>query len=73
MKLERSGIPTATYITTAFETYARGLCRMQAMEALPLIIIQHPVAARPTEELIEIVRNSYPEIQSALGARERYE
>ena len=67
MRLERHGIPTATYITTAFEKYARGLCRMQAMEVLPLIVIQHPIAARPTQELIEKVRKSYPEVQAALG------
>mgnify|MGYP001233640334 CR=1 FL=1 len=67
MSLERNGIPTATYITTAFEKYARGLCRMQSMEALPLIIIQHPVAARPTEELIEKVRKTYPEVHAALS------
>ena len=67
MSLERKGIPTATYITTAFEKYARGLCRMQSMEALPLIIIQHPVAARPKEEVIEKVRKSYTEVHSALS------
>ena len=51
MSLERSGIPTATFITHAFANYARGLCRMQGLEALPSIVIPHPIASRPTEEL----------------------
>ena len=57
MELERRGIPTATFITHSFESYARGLCRMQGMETLPLIVIPHPIAARPVEELREKVRD----------------
>ena len=68
MSLERRGIPTATYITTAFEKYARGLTRMQGMHALPLVIIPHPVAARPTDELRDKVRASYPALQAALAS-----
>ena len=66
MNLERRGIPTATFITHAFATYARGLCRMQGLEALPGIVIPHPIASRPTEELREKVRRVYKEVRSAL-------
>ena len=66
MSLEKRGIPTATFVTDAFERYARGLCTMQGMEALPLIVIPHPIAARPTEELRDKVRRVYPAVQSAL-------
>ena len=66
MSLERRGIPTATFITTAFATYARGLCRMQGLDALPNIVIPHPIAARPADELREKVRHVYREVRAAL-------
>ena len=66
MTLERRGIPTATFVTHAFATYAKGLCRMQAMPALPIAVIQHPIASRPRDELQEKVRAVYPEVLAAL-------
>lgn len=66
MTLERQGIPTATFVTHAFDAYARGLCRMQAMAALPVIVIPHPIASRPVAELREKVRAVYPQLRAAL-------
>ncbi len=66
MALERRGIPTATFITHAFATYAQGLCRMQGLEELPNVVIPHPIASRPTDELREKVRRVYQEVRSAL-------
>lgn len=66
MELERKGVPTATFITDAFATYARGLARMQKMESLPEVVIPHPIAARPTEELREKVRKVHAEVKAAL-------
>ena len=66
MTMERRGIPTATFVTHAFDAYARGLCRMQAMETLPIVVIPHPIAARPVEELREKVRKAQPELRAAL-------
>lgn len=66
MTMERRGIPTATFVTHAFDTYARGLCRMQAMETLPLVVIPHPIAARPVEDLRQKVRKAHPELRAAL-------
>ena len=66
MALERRGIPTVTYVTNVFDSYARGLCRMQGMEALPIVILPHPIAARPVAELREKVRIVYPELRAAL-------
>lgn len=66
MSLERRGIPTATFITDAFATYARGLCRMQGLETLPNIVIPHPIASRPTEELREKVRRVYKDVRATL-------
>jgi hypothetical protein len=66
MSLEHRGIPTATFITHAFATYAAGLCRMQGLEALPNIVIPHPIASRPQEELREKVRLVYKQVRAAL-------
>jgi hypothetical protein len=66
MALERRGIPTATFITHAFASYAQGLTRMQKMSALPLVVIAHPVAARPVAELQEKVRSAYGGVRAAL-------
>lgn len=69
MIFEQRGIPTATFITHSFETYARGLCRMQSWEALPLVVIPHPIAARPQDELREKVRKVREQIVAALVAQ----
>ena len=66
MSLERRGIPTATFITHAFAQYAQGLCRMQGLETLPNIVIPHPIASRPQEELREKVRTVYKQVRAAL-------
>jgi hypothetical protein len=67
MTLERRGISTATFVTHAFDKYARGLCRMQGMEALPIVVIPHPIAARPAEELREKVKTVHAELRAALS------
>ena len=66
MALERKGIPTATFVTHTFADYAEGLCRMQRMNALPLVVIAHPVAARPVEELREKVRGVHARVREAI-------
>jgi hypothetical protein len=66
MFLERRGVPTATFVTHAFDKYARGLARMQSMEALPIVVIPHPIAARPREELRDKVRAVHEQLRVAL-------
>ena len=66
MTLERRGVATATLVTHVFETYARGLSRMQGMEALPIVVIPHPVAARSPEELRSRIRKVHAELRAAL-------
>jgi hypothetical protein len=66
MSLERRGVPTATVVTHVFKDYARGLCRMQGLDALPIVVIPHPVAARPEPELRERVRAVHGELRAAL-------
>ncbi|MEI8034744.1 MAG: hypothetical protein WCH96_04630 [Betaproteobacteria bacterium] len=66
MHLERQGVPTATFVTHAFDRYARGLCRMQAMQTLPIVVIAHPIAARPIAQLQDKVRGVKSDLIQAL-------
>lgn len=66
MTLERRGVPTATLVTHVFNDYARGLCRMQGLNALPIVVIPHPVAARAAPELRERIRKVHAELRVAL-------
>jgi len=66
MTLERRGVPTATFVSHVFNTYARGLCRMQGLDALPIVVIPHPVAACAPAELRERVRKVHAELRAAL-------
>jgi predicted dienelactone hydrolase len=49
----------------AFATPA--FARMQGMAALPIVVIPHPIAARPRDELREKVRKVHEEIRAALS------
>lgn len=70
MALERRSVPTATFVTDAFSKYAQGLAKMQGMEQLPTIVIPHPIAGRPVEELRDKVRLVYSEVVTALARKE---
>lgn len=70
MSLERRGVPTATFVTHAFSQYAKGLCRMQGMEALPVLVIPHPIASRPLDELRGKVQSVQAELRAALTGPE---
>jgi hypothetical protein len=39
---------------------------MQHMEALPEVVIAHPIAGRPADELRDKVRRTYDEVKAAL-------
>ena len=66
MTLERSGVPTATLVTRVFDDYARGLARMQGLDALPIVVLPHPVAACPPAELRERMQQVHAELRAAL-------
>lgn len=71
MFLERRGVPTATVVTDVFEQYARGLARMQGLAQLPLIVLEHPVAARPHEVLRARIGAARTQLVEALVDRTR--
>jgi hypothetical protein len=66
MALEKRNVPTATFLTDAFASYGQGLAKMQGMAELPTVVIAHPIASRPDEELQAKVRRVYSEVLAAL-------
>ena len=66
MALEKRNVPTVTFLTDAFASYGKGLAKMQGMPELPAVVIAHPVASRPNEELQAKVRRVYSEVLAAL-------
>jgi hypothetical protein len=66
MFLERRGIPTATVVTHVFHEYAAGLARMQGLRELPLIVLEHPVAAQPAEILRGRIQAACTQLLTAL-------
>lgn len=68
MSLERTGIPTVTIVTHSFAKYGRLLTKMQKMEQLPMVVIQHPISAQPEEKIRADVSSHYDEVvESLLG------
>ncbi|HYC44389.1 MAG TPA: hypothetical protein VED01_02795 [Burkholderiales bacterium] len=66
MSLEKRNVPTATFLTDAFASYGKGLAKMQGMPELPTVIIPHPIAGRPADELREKVRAVYDQVKAAI-------
>ena len=51
MALERGGTPTAVVTTTAFEQLARHEASTLGMEALPILVVDHPLGGEPPERV----------------------
>ena len=66
MSLERNGIPTVTIITRVFADYGRRITKLQKMPDLPIVVINHPVAAQPEFKIRSDITEHYSEIVSAL-------
>lgn len=66
MSLERTGIPTVTIVTHSFAKYGRLLTKMQKMEHLPLVVIQHPISAQPEAKIRDDVSSHYDEVVGSL-------
>jgi predicted dienelactone hydrolase len=66
MTFERSQIPTSTIITEAFATYGHKLTELQSMEKLPIIVLPHPIAARPEDEVRAFAQAASEDVINAL-------
>jgi hypothetical protein len=53
VSLERAGTPAVVVTTTAFETLAHHEAHTLGMEALPLIVIDHPLGGEPPDRVAD--------------------
>ncbi len=51
MTLVRAGVPAAVVTTTAFEVLARHEAHTLGMEALPILVIDHPLGGEPPDRV----------------------
>ena len=49
--MERLGVPTVTIVSDAFDVLARAEARSLGHPDLPVMVVPHPVAARPRDVL----------------------
>jgi len=47
MSLERLGTPTVTIVTESFAKHGRLPTKIQKIEKLPMVVINHPLSAQP--------------------------
>jgi len=66
MTLERNGIPTVTIVTHSFADYAKRITKLQKMPHLPIVVINHPVAAQLEASIRSDVTAHYSEVVAAL-------
>ena len=60
------GTPTVTLVSQAFESFARARCRGLGMPDLRFVVVPHPIADRPPEELKAIALERFDAIVAAL-------
>jgi len=51
--LERAGTPVAVVASTAFERLARHEAHTLGKEALPILVVDHPLGGEPPERVAE--------------------
>jgi hypothetical protein len=67
--LERAGVPTCTIVTEVFSDKARRETEALGMEALPLIVIPHPVGQLPRDQIARIADRITEDIIFALTGK----
>ncbi len=71
--MEKRNIPTATIVSTAFITPARLAARNLQLDALPLIVVPHPLNDLTPGQVGDLARSAYPLILLHLTGQEALE
>jgi hypothetical protein len=58
--LEKRGVPTSTVVSTAFLTHGHLAAKNLQMEALPLLVVPHPLNDLSPEQVRDLARAAYP-------------
>jgi hypothetical protein len=70
VELQRRGVPTVVICTTAFAVEARARAKSLGMPAVPLVLVEHPIAGLPEETIRAKAEAVFPRLLEALQARE---
>jgi len=65
--LVRRGIPTVVVTTTAFEALAHHEAHTLGMEALPLLVIDHPLGGEPPARVAQKAAAAVAQLAARLG------
>jgi hypothetical protein len=63
--LEKSGIPTVTIVTSAFEELTKTTMKEQGVPDMDLVTVEHPIAGRNLEDTRKLADKAFPEILKA--------
>jgi hypothetical protein len=66
--LQRAGTPAMVVTTTAFETLAHHEAYTLGMEALPLLVVDHPLGGEPAERIETRAARAARQLLTRLGA-----
>ena len=64
---EREGIPAAVVVTAVFENLGRTAARAQAYPELRMLVLPHPMEARPEAEVHAIARARFTDLVALLA------
>lgn len=67
--LEAAGKPAAVAVTEEFATHARNMAVHLGHPDLKLLVLPHPLEARPPDELRQIAADRYPDFLDLLGVK----
>lgn len=60
MYLEKRGVPTSTVVSTAFLTHGHLAAKNLQLDALPLLVVPHPLNDLTPDEVLALARSAYP-------------
>jgi len=58
--LEKRGVPTSTVVSTAFLTHGHLAAKNLQLDALPLLVVPHPLNDLTPDEVLALARSAYP-------------
>jgi hypothetical protein len=67
--LQRAGTPALVVTTTAFEALARHEAYTLGMEALPLLVVDHPLGGEPADRIETRAARAVSQLLARLGIR----
>ena len=64
--MERRGVPTVTFVSDAFHAFAKVRAKGLGMPDLRLVVVPHPLADRPKDEVAQLALARIDEVIAAL-------